>query len=265
MTYILPNPFPGINPTQTQTVTTTTTITTKTEKKSKSGFQPVKAGTKKSHVVFILDGSSSMYSHRDSTINGFNEFLATQVADSKRDEIPTKASLYEFNGRNVNRVFSKKAIQSVEPLNTKTYDPSGMTNLLDAIGSVMVDVNDDLKKSRKRDRESVIICILTDGEENASRSYNNTQIKAMVEAAEGKDWSFMFLGANIDAFAVGSQWGMRTDNTIQYSMNNISETIATASAATSRMKSARSLGLNTAETYATSAFTAAERSNSTKG
>lgn len=256
MSYILPNPFPGNGP-------ITSTVITTTETKQKK-FRPLAAGTKKSHVVFILDDSSSMGGHADSTISGFNEFLKSQATDSKRDGIPTKASLYKFNGSTVVNVFSKKKIKKVDPLNNQTYRPSGMTNLLDAIGYVMEDTNNALRATRKKDRESVIICILTDGHENASRTYSNENIKAMVEAAEGKNWSFMFLGANIDAFAVGSQWGMRTENTIQYDMDNISDTIMFASAATSRMKSARSAGLNTATTYASSEFTSAERASATK-
>lgn len=255
MSYILPNPFPGMD---------TTTITTTTTKTNDNVFKPAAAGKKKSHVVFILDDSYSMRPHASTTISGFNEFLAGQVADSKRDKIPTKASLYKFNGSSVTSVFKQQSIKSVSPLNSITYDPHGGTNLLDAIGVVMGEVNEDLRKNKKKDRESVIICVLTDGEENASRDYTNARIKGMVEAAEGKNWTFMFLGANIDAFDVGCQWGMRTENTIQYGMNNIQSTIATASDYTSRAKMARSVGLTTAQTYASSAFTADERSSATE-
>ena len=258
MSYILPNPFPAMD-----TTTVTTTKTVKHTKKNGS-FKPVAAGTKKSHVIFILDDSYSMLPHAAATINGFNEYLAGQVADSKRDNIPTKASLYKFNGSNVIAVFKKQKVKKVEPLSSKTYNPRGGTNLLDAIGTVMEEINDDLSSTRKRDRESVIICVLTDGEENASRQFNNAKIKGMVEAAEGKNWTFMFLGANIDAFDVGGAWGMRTENTIQYGMSNISETIATASAYTSRAKVARSMGLSSAQTYESANFTDDERANATK-
>lgn len=260
MSHILPNPFPASQ----DTITTVTTTTTVKSKKRRDGFRPASAGKKKSHVVFILDDSYSMAAHADSTISGFNEFLDGQVNDSERDSIPTKASLYKFNGQNVTSVFKKEKIGKVRPLNRETYSPRGGTNLLDAIGYVMNEVNEDLYESRKRDRESVIICILTDGEENSSRKFNNEKIKGMVEAAEGKDWTFMFLGANIDAFDVGGQWGMRTENTIQYDMQNIGSTIATASAYTSRAKMARSVGLSTAETYASVNFTAQERADATK-
>jgi len=251
MSHTLPNPFPGME-----------TITTTTITRKKSDFKPVNAGKKKSHVVFILDDSGSMSPNRDTTISGFNEFLLSQATDARRDGIPTKASLYKFDGYSVKSVFKKTKIDQVAPLNKYTYDPRGGTNLLDAMGTVMKEINADLKLSKKRDRESIIICILTDGEENMSKTFNNEKIKAMVELAEGKNWSFMFLGANIDAFAVGSQWGFRQENTIQYDTHNMHETIMNASASTSRMKSARSMGLSSEQTYATSAFTSDERKSS---
>lgn len=223
-------------------------------------FKPKRAGSKTSHVIFVLDDSGSMQSCRDTTISGFNEYLQLQKEDSIKNNIPTFVSLYKFDGFNVNCVFNRVSVQEIQPLNRETYNPQGTTNLYDAIGGVMMQINNKLSATKKSDRDSIIITILTDGGENASKTFNNQTIKQMVEKAEGKNWGFMFLGANINAFATGSILGFGVNNTMQYDTNSMENTMRSASAMTSRMKGAYSLGMNTDATYAAAAFTDQERS-----
>lgn len=123
----------------------------------------------------------------------------------------------------------------------------------------MMKINLLLKEKKKADRESVIITVLTDGEENQSRTFKNSDIKAMVEKAEGKNWGFMFLGANIDAFHAGAAMGFNYNNTMQFDTNNAAATMRSASAMTARMKGAYASGLDTMSTYAATAFYDSER------
>lgn len=125
----------------------------------------------------------------------------------------------------------------------------------------MMQINTQLAANKKADRDSIIITILTDGHENASRTFQNTTIKQMVEKAEGKNWGFMFLGANIDAFAAGSSLGFGVNNTMQYDTNSMAGTMRSASAMTSRMKSAYAAGMDTDLTYASTTFTDQERTS----
>lgn len=215
-----------------------------------------KAGTKTAHVVFVLDGSSSMIPHAAATIAGYNEFLETQ----KASEIPTKVSLYQFNGWEVKTIYEYVDVALIEKLTSATYRPSGNTNLYDAIGITMRKINERLEKTKKADRDSVTIAILTDGEENSSREFGLSDIKGLVKSSEEKNWSYFFLGANIDTFAVGSSLGFGVQNTISYDMHNVAGTMSVTSTALNRMKSARSLGMDTNAAYASAAFTDAERS-----
>lgn len=242
-----------------QPITLVQTVVTKPS--LADAFKPKRAGKKTSHVVFVLDDSGSMQDCRQATISGYNEFLQLQKEDAKKTGIPTFVSLYKFDGRNVNSVFSRVSVEEVEGLNEKTYNPQGMTNLYDAIGGVMMQINTQLTANKKEDRDSVIITILTDGHENSSRTFDNTNIKQMVEKAEGKNWGFMFLGANIDAFAAGSSLGFNSNNTMQYDTASMGNTMRSASAMTSRMKMAYASGMDTSATYATTAFTDAERTS----
>lgn len=268
MTYILPNPIPmqpttGIqqpwqapnqifpNPVVQQKTSNIHQIV--------EAFKPKKAGKKTSHVIFVLDDSASMQSCRETTISGYNEYLLMQKKDADENGIPTFVSLYKFNGSSVTCVMNRVSVNEVEDLNHETYNPRGSTNLYDAIGGVMMQVNKDLSEKKKSERDSIIITILTDGQENASKTFNNQGIKQMIEKAEGKNWGFMFLGANIDAFIVGSALGFSTHNTLQFETGAAENTIRAASAMTTRMKSAYASGQDTTLAYATSAFTDYER------
>lgn len=224
-------------------------------------FKPKRAGKnpKLSHIIFILDDSGSMQSCRKQTIDGFNEYLKGQQTNAAETGIETLVSLYKFDGSRVTCTIDRKKVSEVEPLNEKTYNPQGGTNLNDAMGGVMMQINNALAAKKKDERESVIITVLTDGEENASRTFRSDDIKQMVEKAEGKNWGFMFLGANINAFHAGSALGFNVSNTMQFATANATETIRAASDMTSRMKMSYSKGLDTTATYDASAFTAAER------
>jgi hypothetical protein len=121
-----------------------------------------------------------------------------------------------------------------------------------------------LRDIAKDQRPAVIFCILTDGEENSSHKYNNQDIRSMVETAESKEWTFTFLGANIDAFAVGSSFGMRMSNTVSYNVGNMGDVMASVSAGTTRMRYAKSQGLSNDEIYSSDLYTAQEREKMSK-
>lgn len=227
-------------------------------------FKPKRAGKnpKLSHIVFVLDESSSMDSCWDSTISGYNEYLTAQKLDAKTAGIQTLVSLFKFNGNNVDCIFDRQDVQEVTPLTKSNYRPNGGTNLHDAMGGVMMKINTILSEKKKDDRESVIITVLTDGEENQSDTFMGTDIKAMVEKAEAKNWGFMFLGANINAFHAGANLGFSFNNTMQYNVTSTSDTMRAASNMTSRMKSAYASGMSTDSTYHATAFSDTERAMS---
>ena len=67
----------------------------------------------------------------------------------------------------------------------------------------------------------VIVTIVTDGMENSSREYTYDQVKNMIEEQKNKySWTFIFIGANIDAAAVGSQIGVDSRLAKQYTAND---------------------------------------------
>jgi Mg-chelatase subunit ChlD len=149
-------------------------------------------------LVVILDESGSMYSNREATISSVNEFIQSQnIADGE-----TWVTLVKF--ADYSKVVLESApIQQFEPLTVKTYVPNGCTALFDAIG-------DAVNKIRVKGKEKVMVVIMTDGEENASRKYTFKQIQDLVAKYRKSKWEFVFLGADIDSYAVGGSLNIAT-------------------------------------------------------
>lgn len=242
----LPNPFPGH---------VQATVATATKETPKYKFK--KAGTNGNLIAVVLDESGSMSSCWDQTISGFNEFVQGQR--NAKEAGDAKLTLNKFDAPRIETVFADRPLAEVPALDKTNYHPNGGTNLLDCIGYTIEQVNDSLAKLKKKERPGVIVLIMTDGEENQSRKYNNEQIKAMVAAAEKADWSFVFLGANIDAFSVGANFGMNVSNSVNYSTANMAQTMDVLSATTVRMRSAKMAGMDTQAVYASATFTDEER------
>lgn len=167
-------------------------------------------------VYVILDESGSMEAVRDATIDGFNEYINELKVSKGRKKINVTLNKFDRAMMNPNEpvvrsVFTETPVDEVPELTREAYVPRGSTPLYDAIGSTLADV-----KERKKDR--VLFVIITDGYENSSSEYNRDKIRDMVKEREDRgNWTFVYLGANQDAFAVGNQFGMKVGNTMNYS------------------------------------------------
>jgi uncharacterized protein YegL len=232
-----------------------TDILTKITKEPKYKFK--RAGTNGNLIAVVLDESGSMMPVQAATIAGFNEFVQGQRAAEHAGA--AYLTLNKFDAPQIKNVFSDRPLAEVPNLTTASYMPNGGTNLLDAIGQTIHEVDAALAARKKKDRPGVIVLIMTDGEENSSHIYSNDQIKSMVAAAEQADWSFVFLGANIDAFSVGAGFGMNALNSVNYSTDKMSGTMTALSDTTLRMRSAKMSGMDTQAVYAATSMTAEER------
>lgn len=240
----LPNPFLGI----TTTVTTTTTTV-------ELAPQGVKAGFNGTLVAVVIDESGSMSPHVKATLDGFNEYINGQ----RKAEGSCQVKVNKFEGGNVVDLWGFRDLAKVPTITEEHYRPSGGTNLLDAVGQTITEIDTHLQKFEEKDRPAVLVLIMTDGQENQSRKYSKEAIASMVKDREALDWGFTFMGANIDAFAVGASFGMRAANTMNYSTHATADTFAAAAASTVRYRSAKMAGFSTEAIYSTDMFTADER------
>lgn len=171
-------------------------------------------------ILCILDRSGSMASIKNDTIGGFNSF----IKDQKEVEGAARLTLAQFDGQ-YEIVYQGLDIQEVPNLDSTVFVPRGSTALLDAIGKTLTEQKARIQKDAWADK--VIVVILTDGEENSSREYNFDTIKTLTQSAQNEQWSFIYLGANQDAFSVAANFGIDTKS----ALNSVSSYAATGEGA----------------------------------
>jgi uncharacterized protein YegL len=164
-------------------------------------------------LVFILDRSGSMSGLEADTIGGYNAMLAKQ----KNEEGEATVTTVLFN-HDIDLLHDRIKIEGIAPITEREYEVGGTTALLDAIGSTIHKIGNVQKRTSEEERAGkVLFVITTDGMENASREYDYGKIKAMIEHQKVKyDWEFIFLGANIDAVAIASKFGIQEDYAVNY-------------------------------------------------
>ena len=169
-------------------------------------------------VVFILDRSGSMGGLESDTIGGFNSMLEKQRKIEGKAFITTVLfdDQYELLHDRVN-------ITKVNNITEKEYFVRGSTALLDAIGKTIAKekaIQDTLGKNEKADK--VLFVIITDGLENASKEYNSSTVKKLIETQKEKyGWEFLFLGANIDAIETANTIGINAERAVNYKSDSI--------------------------------------------
>ena len=173
---------------------------------------------KKNKVVigFLLDETGSMYPYKDETIISFNKWLEEMKGNKEK----ALFTLTKFNSSKVDVVYNSAKLKDVEELTSETYDPNFATPLFDAIGkTVGAIVADDAKN------EHVLFVIMTDGEENASKEFSFDGIKKLIADKEKDGWTFIYLGANQDAWGVGRSFGIADGNIASYATAKMGETM----------------------------------------
>lgn len=164
-------------------------------------------------MVFILDRSGSMQSLTSDTIGGFNSMIENQKKEDGEAYVTTVLfdDAYEMLHDHVN-------IQDIQPITDKEYYARGMTALLDAVGKTINSVGKRLSETPEDERpEKVIFVITTDGFENASMEFEKDTIKNMIEHQQSKySWTFIFLGANMDAVEEAKNLGIKSSYSHTY-------------------------------------------------
>lgn len=164
-------------------------------------------------ISIVLDRSGSMASVRDGTIEAFNAFLKKQA----EDPYPTTVSPHQFDDV-YETVYAGRPAKEAPELTRLTFEPRGSTALLDAIGRTIDQTGQRLASLPESDRpDKVLVVILTDGQENASREYTKQAVLDRIRHQEDKyAWTFVFLGAGIDAIATAASFGIGANNALRY-------------------------------------------------
>ena len=164
-------------------------------------------------IVYILDRSGSMSGLEKDTIGGYNSFLEKQ----KKEDGDAVVTTVLFDDK-YDMVHDRVDIKKVKPLTNKEYYARGMTALLDAIGRTINYIDARHKNALESEVPfKTIVVITTDGYENASREFDSSKVKAMIENQKKElGWEFLFLGANIDAVETAKDFGITKEFAVTY-------------------------------------------------
>ena len=173
--------------------------------------------------LIILDESGSMQAIEKQAVSGLNETFQT-IINAQKEHLEQRhfISFVTFNGNAIRTVMNRLPVDVSKKLKWKDYEPDDCTPLFDAMGRSI----NELRKYVEED-DVVLVTIITDGYENASRVYNGKEIKRLVAELREKGWVFAYIGTNQDVDAVADGMGIRSRMYYDYSDRGASDMFET--------------------------------------
>ena len=167
--------------------------------------------------LLLLDESGSMEIVREVTLRGVNELVQTikglaQEFSDKRQIV----GLTTFNGLGIKDRLFLEDVSALQPLTLADYQPSSLTPLHDAIGHAVSKLRHVLDTTGAANFQ-VLVTILTDGEENASKEYTRPVIHRLIEELKGQGWTFTYIGTSHDVDRAAD--GLNIDNKLAFTQN----------------------------------------------
>lgn len=166
------------------------------------------------HYIDLLDVSGSMSGAK---INAANIGLRKGIEDAKREEgVNIKHSLYTFGRRLYNTHMSK----SIQEINLERPIPAndGYTALYTSLL--------ELLNNHKNEDNKVLVNIFTDGEDNASKPYEQRECAELIKELNSKNFTITFVGTERDTRVVQRNLNIHESNTLVH--NNTGESMSKA-------------------------------------
>ena len=185
----------------------------------RSVFEKRDDATQRIFNLIILDESGSMITIAKQAVSGLNETFQT-IRNAQRDHKEQQhfISFVTFNSARIRTVMDCQAVDSDKELQWTDYQPDNCTPLFDAMARSINKLKDYVG-----DGDVVLVTIITDGYENASREYTGREIKKLVAELKEKGWVFAYIGTNQDVDAVADGLGIRSRMSYEYSDTGASE------------------------------------------
>ena len=162
--------------------------------------------------LLVVDESGSMSIIEHQALVGINETLTTiQKMQKTHKDMEQRVTLITFDSIHKNLFYDNVSARHANPLTSRDYNPCGGTPLYDAIGMGIAKIN-----ALTTEDDSVLVTIITDGEENCSEEYDLKMIKNLIEKLKKQNWTFTFIGTDdLDVESIAQNMGI--DNHLQFS------------------------------------------------
>lgn len=193
-------------------------------------------------AFILLDRSGSMSGARwENAIASINKYVDTLKADKINAEITLAAFDHtdmhqawpgglQMQPRHVNLISQdyglsftvlrdKVNIKKFKTLSANETAPRGATPLYDATARL-------INMADNKNNDKTVIIIMTDGEENSSRTYNLSSIRDRIAACQNRGWEVVFLGAEFNADHIATSYGLSRDKVINSSLGNMERSMS---------------------------------------
>lgn len=160
-------------------------------------------------LLLIVDRSGSMADIAEDMEGGIRTLLDEQAAQPGRLTV----DFVRFDDK------YEHVAKLADPAKVKVkISPRGSTALLDAVGRAVTEFGETLAAMPEEERPgTVLVAIVTDGLENASKEWTGAAVKALVEQQTADySWTFTYLGANQDAISVAHHIGINPSAALTY-------------------------------------------------
>lgn len=204
---------------------------TLTEQRAQTALTDQRANGQAVHSYFLLDRTGSMEAMKDGVLSGYKKYVTEQQTQPG----VMYHTLAQFDSENPFEIIVEAT--EIRKVSTELpFAPRAATPLYDAI-----DLMIDYAERTSDGSDDVIIVVLTDGHENASRKASRQGVLEKVERLKKRGWTFVFLGANIDSYATGGAMGWARGSTMNYAATSSGADYGwgTVSAAMSKNRNAR--------------------------
>ena len=166
---------------------------------------------KKVFNMIIVDESGSMSIIEKQALAGLNETIDTVKKMQKlHPDMEQRISLLTFDSSHKTFKYDNVKAETARLLSARDYNPGGCTPLYDAIGLAISKLN-----AQTTEKDSVLVTIITDGEENSSEEYNLKMVKTLISKMKKQGWTFTLIGTdNLDVEGMAGQ--MNIDNHLAF-------------------------------------------------
>lgn len=169
--------------------------------------------------LIILDESGSMAAIAMPAVVGLNEtFQTIRTAQKEHQDQQHYISFVTFNSARIRTLMNCQPVDCEKKMRWTDFKPDVCTPLYDAMGQSLNDL-----KNHVTEEDVVLVTIITDGMENASKEYNGRDIKKLVAELKEKGWVFAYIGTNQDVDAVADGMGIESRMCYDYSETGTSD------------------------------------------
>ena len=198
-------------------------------KKTTGGQTSGNGGAETTLLVLVVDRSGSMERIREDMEGGIATLLSEQAAEAGTCLV----TLAQFDD-DYELVADAVPVAELAPYRLV---PRGSTALLDAMGRTITTVREGVERLAVGERpRHIVVAVITDGLENASREWTHPQVMDCVKARIAEGWHFTFLGASQDSIAEGGRLGVASESRLKYAAARARVATEVMSASVGRMR-----------------------------